>query len=128
MKVRLDFIIFWVMTILLCLIFWGMVFCSLVRACDYCVEHPGEKEIQTNGMGARGRTEPLQKDHLVLVRRINDIGKDIEDIQDTLKKLYSLIADLHMKEMGVDRYEQIAFPDSYIERWEFRHHKKWPGR
>lgn len=88
-----------------------MLVCSVAWGCEYCIENPGEKEIQTNGMGANNGTEQLSKDHLVLVRRINAVDKKVKHTKDTLDKIYSMICDLETKFMGNDRMEQITNPD-----------------
>jgi len=69
--------------------------------CDYCIENPGEKEIMDNGIGAKNGTHQLQKDHIVLLRRINKLVDDTD-------KLHSMVADLEIKFMGIKRYEQIC--------------------
>lgn len=48
----------------------------------------------------------------------------ISELQDSIDKMYSMIADLHIKQMGIDRYEQIAFPDDYQKRKEWRDKQK----
>ncbi|MFA6067550.1 MAG: hypothetical protein WC810_03115 [Janthinobacterium sp.] len=61
------------------------------------------------------------------IHRINnsvETNDRLRNMEDTLDKMYSLIADLHIKYMGIDRYEQIAFPNDYLKRKEWRDKQK----
>lgn len=85
-----------------------MLICSIAYACDYCIEHPGEKEIWNNGIGANNGTHQLQKDHIILLQRINELDKKIS-------QMYPMLADLEVKFMGNERYQQISNPDNIPE-------------
>ena len=82
----------------------------LLFSCNTCyglyldIDETKPDEVAINESGREpllNGIHQLQRCDLVIIRRLNKM-------EDTLDKMFSLMADLHIKEMGVKRFEQIC--------------------
>jgi len=93
--------------------YWIIIFmlvCGTCWACDYCIDHPGEKELQNEGKRLLISTSKLlpseyeddllaiKREHLILLRHINAVEKQAKHNADTQDKICSMIADLGVKD------------------------------
>ena len=65
-----------------------MLICSVAWGCDYCLEHPGEKEMRSVDFITGKMQDGWTEQHMILLRRINSL-------EDTLDKIYSMVADIY---------------------------------
>ena len=84
--------------------------CLMITVSAGAKEYPlaSEKDIQEKGY------MPGSRPGMPLGYSAKSTEERIKDAEDTLDKIYSMLADLHIKQMGAKRYEQIAFPDKYL--------------
>ena len=58
--------------------------------------------------------ETNEKDHVVIMRpqkTIEDLEVQIKDTQDTVNKIYSMVAEFHIEKFGIKRYELVTHQD-----------------
>ena len=72
----------------------------------------------------------IKREHLILLRRINEMDKKAKHLGDTLDKIYSMVFDLETKFMGVDRAEQIGMPERHAQKLadKMKREPNWNGK